>query len=153
MKPLSTNNISNALVFPVLLFLISTPFAVAGAASDIAADKLWIYHPLSIFIYFILLLLWIGMAAFHTYNLRYDDEFLYLDGIIDSKKVPLSTIKKIERSTDGVRVKGLTSWKYTIEFHPGSDVSTQTAFEVIGTEKVSTFVVVVKKVNPALLAS
>lgn len=93
------------------------------------------------------------MAAIHTYDLHYDTEFLYLKSIGKRWKIPLADIKKIQRSDDGIKVKGLSSWRYTIEFHRRTKMADQSIYELIGSGKIAEFVSVVRQKNPMVNVS
>jgi hypothetical protein len=143
MKPLSPNNILNALVFPVLLLPVMTLFVLAGAPG--------ISHPLTATFLYIILFTWISIAARQTYNLHYDTEFLYMNSIGRRLKVPLADIQKIQRSNDGIKVKGLTSWRYTISFHSQTKIAEQSVYELAGSKKVEGFAAIVTQQNPSVL--
>lgn len=86
MKPLSPNNIVNVLLFPVLLLLIMPLFMLAGLAG--------VSNPVVAIILYTLLIIWIIVGAKETYNLHYDEEFLYLRSIADRKKNTLIRNRK-----------------------------------------------------------
>lgn len=144
MKPLSPKNILNVLVFPVLLLLTLTFLLIPGGFP-------WISNPGIAILLYTILFVWIFAAAIRTYDLHYDGEFLYLKRIGETRKIPLSAIKQIQRSNDGIKVKGLSSWRYTIEFHSSTNIVDQSIYEVIGSRKVEEFVDIVKQVNSTVL--
>ena len=144
MKPLSPNNILNALVFPTLLAFMLPLFIVSGSVK-------WISSPALAIILYTLLFTWIYFSAKQTYDLHYDLEFLYLNSIGKSSKVPMSSIKSIQRSNEGIRVKGLTSWKYTIEFHSDITIVSQCIYETVGSKKVEEFAEIVKQKNATVI--
>lgn len=143
MKPLSPNNILNALVFPVLLLPVMTMFVLAGAPG--------ISHPVTATFFYLVLFTWISVTARETYNLHYDTEFIYMKSIGRRCKIPLSDIQKIQRSNEGIRVKGLTSWRYTISFQSHTKIADQSVYEPAGSEKVKGFADSVKNQNASVL--
>jgi hypothetical protein len=86
MKPLSPTNILNALLFPVLLLFILPILILAGVPE--------VSDPVIAAILFTILISWIAIGANETYDLHYDDEFLYLNSILDRKKFHWKPSKK-----------------------------------------------------------
>lgn len=146
MIPLSPNNVINALVFPVLLAITLTLFLLPGGFPYISNP------PVAILLY-IILFSWIYYAAEQTYDLHYDQEFLYLKSVTRTTQLPLTSIKRIRRSHEGIKVKGLTSWRYIIQFHPDAKMGDQIVYEIDGSKKVEAFVAIVQQQNTTVLVS
>ena len=139
MKPLSPNNILDILLFPVLL--------------TIMMPAIVLFIPVVVSIILIVILIgWIFIGITGTYNLHYDEEFLYLESIIDRKKIPLAAIEKIKRSEKGMIVRGVTSWHYEIGFYPYAKMNEQSFSEIHGGKRVLEFVETVRKRNSSLVA-
>lgn len=143
MKPLSPTNILNALLFPVLLLFILPILILAGVPE--------VSNPVIAVILFTILISWIAIGANETYDLHYDDEFLYLNSILGRKKIPLEAIEKIQRSKEGMIVRGVTSWHYEINFYTYTKMKKQSINEVHGGRKVPEFVDAVRKKNSLVL--
>ena len=139
MKPLSRNNILDILLFPVLLTVLM-PVIV-------------LFIPMVVSIVLIIILLgWIFIGITESYNLHYDEEFLYLESIMDRKKIPLAAIEKIKRSEKGMIVRGVTSWHYEIGFYAYVKMKEQSFSEIHGGKRVLEFVDTVRKRNSSLVA-
>jgi Ca2+/Na+ antiporter len=144
MIPLSPNNVINALVFPVLLSITLTLFLLPGRVPYISNP------PVAILLY-IILFCWIYYAARQTYDLHYDQEFLHLTSLTKKTQLPLTAIKRIQKSNEGIKVRGLTSWRYILQFHPDTKIEDQVIYEVNGSRKVETFASVVRQRNTTVL--
>ena len=142
MKPLSPNNVLNALLYPVLLLLMVTGLLMTPA------DLVWMKNKSVVVLIYIVLIAWIYLASRATYNLRYDMEFLYMKGVMKTTKIPLSAIIKVQRTTDRIKVYGLSSWRYTVEFDSSAKMPSQVVYETVGSKKVEEFVEVVRRLNP-----
>ena len=139
MKPLSPNNILDILLFPVLL-TVMMPVIVQ-------------FIPVVVSIVLSITLIgWIVIGVKDTYNLHFDEDFLYLESIIDRKKIPLSAIEKIRRSEKGMIVRGVTSWHYEIKFNAYAKMKDQSFSEVHGGKRVLEFVETVRKRNSSVVA-
>lgn len=144
MTPLSPNNVLNALVFPVLLLITLTLFLLPGQTPYLSNP------PVAISLY-IILFCWIYYAVGHTFDLYYDHEFLHLRSLAKARQIPLTAIKRIHRSHEGIKVRGLTSWRYIIQFHAASKMDDQVIYEVDGSKKVEAFSKIVKQRNGTVL--
>jgi hypothetical protein len=98
----------------------------------------------------VVLLGWIGFGVRDTYNIFYDSEFIYLQGILNNHKLSLATIRRVTVDKEGMRVAAVTSWKYLIEFDKTVKIAPLTVHETAGTTNVQDFVQVVMLVNPDL---
>ena len=143
MKPLATSNILNLIFFPISLLLTLSLFTIAGATQLLVGEVLTI-------LLFPVLVVWIWVGVKDARNLYYDEEFVYLEGVIDSSKVPLSQVTRIAKDLTGMRATGVTAWRYRLEFAPSEKVPAQTMYEVDGGKRVAEFVKAVRKINPAL---
>ena len=144
MKPLAKNNILNILFFPVSLLLIVSLFTIGGATQIMVGD-------IGTVLLFAGLVVWIYFGARDAYNLYYDDEFVYLEGLIYNTKVPLSGVTRIARDLTGMKASGVTAWRYRLEFAPSDKVAAQTFYEVDGGTRVAAFVIVVRQGNPLVI--
>jgi hypothetical protein len=140
MKKLAANNILNALIFPVLLVPTLTFLAWV-------TDGFWISSNLILGALYCGLSAWIYFSAKGTFNLFYDSEFLYLNGLVKNIKIPLAMVQKIQRSHDGIKVQGVNSWKYTIVFKGNENITVQSLYEVDGSTTVEEFAAAVKQIN------
>lgn len=143
MKPLAANNIVNVLFFPVLLFIILSLLSLSGVIFQLI-------EAVFVFFVFAILLAWIVFGIRDTYNVFYDSEFIYLKGVFYNYKLSLGTIRRVAVDKQGMRVVGVTTWKYLVEFDQTIKVAPQTVFEPAGTSKVHDFVAAARLVNPAL---
>lgn len=143
MKPLAPNNIVNDLLFPIVILIVLSILTIAGVIF------LLIQAVFVVFV-FAVLVAWIGFGIRDTYNVFYDSEFIYLKGILDSHKISLSSVKRVKVDKEGMRVIGVTSWKYLIEFDTRVKVRPQMVHQTAGTTSVNDFVEVAKLVNPDL---
>ena len=141
MKPLATNNILNALFFPVAVFVMLLILTIAGGSTILLGV------PLTVLL-FAVLGIWIYIDASGTYNVFYDDEFIYLKGLLHRCKVPHSQVRSIARDQTGMKVSGVTAWRYRLEFTAITNVAGQTFYEVDGGTKVAEFVKHIRNVNP-----
>lgn len=144
MKKLAANNILNALIFPVLLVPTITFLALA-------TDGFWISSNLILGALYCGLSAWIYFSAKGTFNLFYDSEFLYLNGLVEKIKIPLAMVQKIQRSHDGIKAQGVNSWKYTIAFKGNENIRVQSLYEVDGSSTVEEFAAAVKQINPHVI--
>jgi len=143
MKPLSPYNRLNALLFPLVSLFLSTLLLASGN------------YPWNVFaaIFCMVMMIWIYFAAEETYDLYYDDEFVYLKRIGRKVTIPLSDIKAIQRTEEGMRVVGVTAWLYVIRFHANAEMVEQTVYEPHGSRKVVAFIEVVRRGNAAVIIS
>jgi hypothetical protein len=146
MTPLSPNNLLNALLFPVLLFITLTLLLLPGGVP-------YISNPPVAFLLYIVLSSWIYYANWQTFDLYYDHEFLHLRSLTKSRQIPLTAIKGIRRSHEGVKVKGLTSWRYTVQFDASFKIEDQIIYEINGSRKVEAFASIVKQRNSNVLVN
>jgi len=144
MKPLARNNIVNALFFPVALFLVVSLFTIAGATQIMVGNVFTV-------LLFIVLIVWIYVGVMNACNLYYDDEFVYVEGLVFNTKVPLARVTKIAKDLTGMRTTGVTAWRYRLEFAPTEKLDAQIFYEVDGGTTVKAFVVVARQVNPAIV--
>jgi hypothetical protein len=144
MKPLAANNVVNVLFFPLVLLIILSLLSLSGVIFQLIEAAF-------VFFVFVILLAWIVFGLRDTYNVFYDSEFIYLNGVFDKHKLSLGTIRRVAVDKQGMRVVGVTTWKYLIEFDETIKVAPQTVFEPAGTTNVQDFVKVARMVNPALL--
>ena len=144
MKPLAKSNILNVLLFPVVLLVILLLIAVGGGAGTL------IPVPFLLFM-FIVLGFWIFFGVRETCDVSYDDQFIYLQGLLDQHRIPLSQLRKIARDQRGMKASGITAWKYRLEFDPSLKISPQTIYEAEGDTRVKEFTTLVKEKNPALV--
>lgn len=144
MKKLAANNILNALLFPVLLVPTITILALA-------TDGFWISSNLILGALYCGLSAWIYFSAKGTFNLFYDSEFLYLNGLVKNIKIPLARVQKIQQSHDGIKVQGINSWKFTIAFRDDENIKVQSLYKVDGSTTVEEFVAAVKQINPHVI--
>jgi len=100
---------------------------------------------------FVVLGLWVYFGVRETCNVFYDDEFVYLEGIGHSSKVPLTEVKRIARDQSGMKASGVTAWRYILEFTSASNVAPQTFHEIDGGTKVIEFVRHLKTINPKVV--
>src|SRR5262245_22501266 len=112
MKPLSPVNILNALIFPVFLFAGLTIFLVQNEESRSLT------FGILFFVLYAISVGWIYAALERTFDLYYDNTFLYLRKLNSKRKIPLTAIKRIYLTSNRVNVMGINSWKYNIEFGP-----------------------------------
>lgn len=144
MTPLSPNNLLNTLLFPVLLCITLTLLLLPGGVPYISNT------PVAILLYMILFS-WIYYGGWQTYDLYYNHEFLHLRSITKTRQIPLTAIKGIQRSHEGIKVKGLTSWRYIVQFHTDTKIKDQIIYEVDGSKKVEVFASIVRKRNTSAL--
>ncbi|HEX6893224.1 MAG TPA: hypothetical protein VF141_21085 [Chryseolinea sp.] len=144
MKPLAANNILNALFFPTALFLVVCLFTIGGVT------QIMIGNPFTILL-IIGLIVWIYFGVRDARNLYYDDEFVYIEGLFDNSRVPLSRVTRIAKDLTGMRATGVTAWRYRLEFAVDEKVAVQTFYEVDGGTRVDTFVTIVRKINPSVV--
>ena len=144
MKSLAAKNILNVLLFPVLLLLILIVITIGGTAADLMPVPFLV-------LLFVVLSLWIFFGIRETCNVFYDDQFIYLKGLLNSHKVSLSQIKKIAKDQTGMKASGITAWRYRLEFEPSAKISPQIIYEVAGGKKVAEFIAIVKSKNPHLV--
>ena len=100
---------------------------------------------------FVGLIAWIYFGVRDASNLYYDDEFVYIDGLVSNSKVALSHVTRIAKDLTGMRTTGVTAWRYRIEFAPNEKIPAQTFYEVDGGTRVAAFVLVVRQVNPSVV--
>ena len=144
MKPLATNNILNVLLFPGLLLLILTLMTIGGAATTLMPVPF-------LTLIFIGLFLWIIFGVRETCNVFYDDNFIYLQGLLKHDKVPISKLMKVARDQSGMKASGISAWRYRLEFEPGTKISSQIIYEVAGGTRVAEFIAFMKRINAALV--
>ena len=144
MKPLASNNIINVLFFPAVLLLLLLLLTISGASAMLMGI------PFTVLL-FLVLGLWVYFGVRETCNVFYDDEFVYLEGIGHSTKVPLSQVKRIVRDQSGMKASGVTAWRYIIEFTSASKAPPQTIHEIAGGTKVTEFVRQVRTINPKVV--
>lgn len=144
MKPLSPNNRLNALLFPFVSLFLSALLLVIGTFS-------WNIYPIVCTLYCLVMIVWTYFAAIETYDLHYDDEFLYLKRIGRKVTIPLSAIKTIQRTDEGMKVVGVTAWLYVIRFHATAEMVDQTVYEPHGSRRVAEFVEVVRRRNDGVI--
>jgi predicted membrane protein len=145
MKPLSSTNILNALLPPVSLLLVLTIFLVtSNEIRSLTIDIL-------IFLFCVILVGWIYAVLMGTFDLYYDSKFLYLRGLNTRKKISLSAIRRIRLTNDKVRIMGVASWKYTIEFDSAVAIDDQSIWEIMGSRKLAEFEDTVKQVNSSVI--
>ena len=144
MKQLGTNNIFNVLLYPVLLLLILSLITISGVATTLIPVPF-------LLLLFLALILWIIFGVRDTCNVFYDDQFIYLQGLLNRYKIPLSQLKKISKDQTGMKASAITAWRYRLEFEPGIKISPQIIYEVEGGTKVAEFTAIVKKMNSALV--
>lgn len=141
MKPLATNKILNILFFPVSLLLVVSLFTIGGGIQILVGNIVTV-------LLFPGLIAWIYFGVRDACNLYYDEEFVYLEGLLYKSKVPLSAVTRIARDLTGMRASGITAWRYRLEFAPGEKVAAQTIYEVDGGTRVAEFIIVVRQTNP-----
>jgi hypothetical protein len=141
MKPLSPNNLLNVTLFPVLLVLALGFILWVLGEADLVAPPILVVIPLGV------LFAWIYFAAKDTYNIYFDDEFVYLRKLWLNKKVPLTAVTTIRRVTEGMRVEGVTAWHYKITFHPETQIAEQSVMEAAGGTRMKVFVEIVSRKN------
>jgi hypothetical protein len=144
MKPLAASNILNALFFPVALFLVVSLFTIGGVMQIMIGNLFTI-------LLFVGLIVWIYFGVRDACNLYYDDEFVYLEGIVSSSKIPLSRVTRIAKDLTGMRATGVTAWRYRLEFASSEKVAAQPFYEVDGGTRVAAFVNVVRQINPSVV--
>jgi hypothetical protein len=125
MKPLASSNIMNAKFFPVALFLVLSLFTIAGATQIMVGITFTV-------LLFIVLMAWIYFGVTNAGNLYYDDEFVYVEGLVFNSKVPLTRVTKIAKDLSGMRTTGVTAWRYRLEFAPTEKLHEQIFYEVDG---------------------
>jgi hypothetical protein len=144
MKPLAKNNILNVLFFPVLLFLVISLFTIGGVTQIMIGN-------VGTILLFVGLITWIYFGVRDACNLHYDDEFVYLDGLIYKSKVPLSHVTRIARDLTGMKASAVTAWRYRIEFAPSEKVAAQTFYEADGGTRLAASISAVREVNPLVV--
>jgi hypothetical protein len=143
MKPLAPNNILNTLCFPVVLLMVLSVLTLAGAITALLETGF-------VILVFIVLVAWIGFGIRDTYNVFYDSEFIYLNGVMHRHKLSLTSIRRVRLDNEGMRVVGVTSWKYVIEFDRTVKARPLTVYQPAGAANVQNFVAVAKTLNPNL---
>lgn len=144
MKPLASNNIINVLFFPAVVLLLLSLLTISGASTMLMGV------PFTVFL-FVVLGLWVYFGVRETCNVFYDDEFVYLEGIGHSSKVPLTQVKRIARDQSGMKASGVTAWRYILEFTSASKVAPQTFHEIDGGTKLTEFVRHLRTINPKVV--
>ena len=144
MRPLAKNSILNVLFFPISLFLVVSLFTIGGVTQIMVGNVGTVFL-------FVGLITWIYFGVRDACNMHYDDEFVYLDGLIYNSKVPLSQVTRIARDLTGMKASAVTAWRYRIEFAPSEKVAAQTFYEADGGTRVAAFVSAVKQVNPLVV--
>jgi hypothetical protein len=145
MKTLGPTNILNSLVLPVVLLMALT--ALFFNDNVIGSISLSII----IFVFYAILLGWIYAALVRTYDLYYDSEYLHLRGTIRKIKLPLSSITRIQLTHNRVRILGILSYQYKIEFDGSISADDQKFWVVDGSKKLDEFVGTIQKVNKFLI--
>jgi hypothetical protein len=145
MKTLSPTNILNSLVLPIVLLMVLT--ALLFNNNVIGSMTISVI----IFVFYAILLGWIYAALIRTYDLYYDSEHLYLRGAVRKIKLPLSSISRIQLTHSRVRILGILSYQYKIEFDGSISEDNQKFWVVDGSKKLDEFVGTVQKVNKFLI--
>lgn len=143
MKALAANNVVNVLFFPTVLLIILSLLSLSGVIFQLIEAVFVVFV-------FVILLAWIVFGIRDTYNVFYDSEFIYLKGVFNNHKLSLSTIRRVAVDKQGMRVVGVTTWKYLIEFDQTIKVAPQAVFEPAGTTNVQDFVAAARLVNPTI---
>ena len=81
----------------------------------------------------------------------YDDQFIYLHGLLNRYKIPLSQLKKISKDQTGMKASAITAWRYRLEFEPSAKIPSQVIYEVAGGTRVAEFIAFVKRINESLI--
>jgi len=144
MKPLASNNILNTLLFPAFALLVLILLTIAGVATTLING--WL-----VVLLFIVLIAWIFIGVKETYDVYYDSEFLYLNGVMHNHKINLNLVLSVRLNKAGMRVAGVTAWNYLVELDPNTGVMPQSVFQTPGSTTVEDFISVVRNVNPSLL--
>jgi hypothetical protein len=125
MRLLSPINILNALAVPVALLLVlmilfsTTDYKHSSSANIVA------------FIFLLVLVAWMYGVINRTYDLYYDQQFVYLKGFRKNKSVPLASIKRIahvhnmQLNYRATLIDGMRFDRYSIAFDPAIDLDDQ----------------------------
>ncbi|MBL0742671.1 hypothetical protein [Chryseolinea lacunae] len=145
MKQLSGSNIFNALASPVLLLVGLVIYVVKFKQPSTAGQ-----YGLTIF-GCVCLAAWIYAAMRNTFNLFYDDQFLYLKGVLSQRKVPLQMVTRIQITNEMLKVMGITFWKYNVAFDPAAGIDDQPVWETWDDKDLDEFAAVVRQHNPGII--
>ncbi|HEY0741671.1 MAG TPA: hypothetical protein VGD40_09415 [Chryseosolibacter sp.] len=143
-KILNATALLNALLPPLAIAAAITGFLVLNeevlstfAITWISIGYIWSTH-------------WLFGALNKTYDLFYDDKFVYLKGCFRKRKIAFRHVTRIQLTSHRRRILGFSTWKYRIVFASEVGIDDQYFWDVMGGKAADEFGAAVKAQNDAV---
>lgn len=143
-KILNTTALLNALLPPLAIAAAITGFLVLNEEVLSTFAITWIS------IGYVWSILWLYGALNNTYDLFYDDKFVYLKGCFRKRKIAFRHIRRIQLTPHRISVLGFSTWKYRIVFASEVGIGDQYFWDVVGGKAADVFGAAVKAQNDAV---